>query len=419
MTATVEAADRARTPDPRRYFNSASLGLVPSDVIAASTGPIDRSWDDLIAHARHSIGSLLAPRDDRSYRYDPNKSITLFMNTTSAFARILSQIDKDYAGSNATLLTTDLEYPGCVAAIDDSWSGPVVMARVADRLLTNAGDPDRLLHNALVRAYNFVKPRVVLVSHVMRTTGQAISTKTLKYFREANPRVVVVLDGSQAIGNVVVTEEVLAEVDFYIASGHKWLCGMTTSGFVWQREPNRWKVADPGQSLAHDLQLGGAGNAAAWSSLIRSIDDMVQEHPKTRLRSIAHDNRALGGLFRAELKAAGADVDFITPYRHSQPPSGLVTVGLPRNGEAIVEALARDGYDITVLGYEQVRWRSKVSNRFLLECDPTFPAITAAEDDTATHRNDARTEVRLCFHHWHTEDDVRMLVQTIAAAVAG
>jgi selenocysteine lyase/cysteine desulfurase len=102
----------------------------------------------------------------------------------------------------------------------------------------------------------------------MRTTGQVLSSETLRYFREANPRVIIVLDGSQAVGNIVVDHDVLQHVDFYIGSGHKWLGGMPSSGFVWRRDATRWEVADPAQSLSYPGYLGGTGNAPAWISLM-------------------------------------------------------------------------------------------------------------------------------------------------------
>ena len=101
------------------------------------------------------------------------------------------------------------------------------------------------LHRGLVRAFNYVKPSVVFVSHLMRTTGQVLASETVRYFREANPRVIIVLDGSQAVGNIVIQHELLQYVDFYVGLGHKWLGGMPSTGFVWRRQATRWRLQIP------------------------------------------------------------------------------------------------------------------------------------------------------------------------------
>jgi selenocysteine lyase/cysteine desulfurase len=399
------------------FFDSASLASVPKELVEKSFEPLAVEWDMIISEARHSVGKLLAPEKSVSYAFEPDDHVTLFTNTTSAFARVLSRIERAYAGSDPTLLTTDLEYPGCVAAIDDSWSGPVVMARIAKSLVWST-DPDGDLAEAMVRSNNFVKPRVVFVSHLMRTTGQVMTPKTLRNLRELNPRVIIVLDGSQAIGNVVVTRELLEQIDFYIASGHKWLGGLTTSGFVWLRDPDRWEVADPAQAFAYPGQLGGSGNSAAWSSLVASIADMTLERPKSRLEKIASHNRSLGRSFIKALEPLAGSIEIVTPRRGGRPPSGLVTIGVsPTIGEPLVETLEAQNFAFSRLDSETVHWRSGAENRFLLERDRRYPTIKRAGDHTPTSPKKDRIDLRFCFHYWHGEGDVRKLADAIAQSI--
>jgi selenocysteine lyase/cysteine desulfurase len=373
----------------------------------------------MIKEARHSVGRLLAPERGVSYAFEPDEHVTLFTNTTSAFARVLSRIERDYAGSDPTLLTTDLEYPGCVAAIDDSWSGPVVMTRVT-RSLVGSSRPDKVLSEALIHAHNFVKPRVVFVSHVMRSTGQVLSPKTLRYIRELNPRAIIVLDGSQAIGNIVVERELLELADFYIASGHKWLGGLTTSGFVWSRDPKRWIVADPAQAFAYPGQLGGSGNAAAWASLVGSIEDMTREKPQQRLETIATHNRALGKVFVEGLASVESQVDIVTPLLAGRPRSGLVTIGVaPISSDRVIDNLTHEGFTFSLLDSETVHWRSHAENRFLLYRDPDYPVIERAGPSTAVNPEKARVDLRFCFHYWHGEKEVRALTDSIVQALRG
>jgi selenocysteine lyase/cysteine desulfurase len=404
--------------DHARYFDVASLARVPEGITAAALEPIPTSrdegadhWHTFIDSVKRRICGLFAPHDHESLTYHLD-NISLFTNTTGAFCRILTVIERYYEDSRPTLMTSDLEFPGCLTAIDDSWRHPVVMAQIAGMLTDTSDDIDKLLHDALVSAYNIVKPRVVLVSHVMRTTGQVISVDTLRYFKEANPAVITILDGSQAIGNVVVDQEVLECVDFYIASGHKWLGGMTTTGFVW-RNDNRWTVDDPTQSLAYRGQLGGTGNGAAWASLLMAIDDLTKTRANSRLHEIADHNQQLGQLFLSEIEGC-SNIRPVTPRNEGKPPSGLVTIDVdPPAGDTVEKALQGRGFEFTVIGYEEIWWRSPATNRYLVSWQDGMPRIKPAEPHTHTRPATVRTEARFCFHYWHCEDDVRTLATAL------
>ena len=263
-----------------------------------------------------------------------------------------------------------------------------------------------------------VKPRVVLVSHVIRTTGQVLSKRTLRYFREANPCVLVIVDGSQAAGNVLVDADLLELCDFYISSGHKWLGGMATSGFVWQRDAGRWQVADPAQSVAFrgQRQPGGSGNAAAWISLAESVADMVDGRPLPRLARIAYTNRRLARLFRERLTPVEGKLQFLTPFRRGMPPSGLVSVTVAKPGaDTLRRALTKNGFEFSVLEREQIRWRGWLEDRYLLNWSEAYPSIERASEYTDTW---PRRAFRFCFHYWHREQDVIALADTITEHLA-
>jgi selenocysteine lyase/cysteine desulfurase len=371
-----------------------------------------------VSLARSTIGRVLAPVDHGAYPYPPEAHVDLFTNTTTAFTRVISKLSRDFAKSNPTLLTTDLEFPGCLAAIDDMWDGSLVIAQVAANLVAGPSAADRFLHDTLVHAFNVVKPRVVFLSHVMRTTGQAISLETLRYFREASPRVVIVLDGSQAVGNVVVDAQLLACVDFYIASGHKWLGGMTTSGFAWRRDSDRWDVTDRAQSLSHARYLGGSGDVAAWSSLVASIEDLVEARPATRLGEIARHNRLLATAFAASI-ADAQHVELVTPAVDSELPSGLVAVAFEPSDGRLVEKRLRDAaFEFTTLDYEPIRWIPGTERRYVLKYDGSVPVIEPVTEHTPAGPDLARTELRFCFHYWHSDRHASALAQAIRSAIA-
>jgi selenocysteine lyase/cysteine desulfurase len=396
--------------EQRSCFNCAFIAPVSAELIARAYGPCQ--WDEVVNEARERIANTLAPPETDRDATSADRKVCLFANTTSALTRVLAQVQRSFADSRPTLLTTDLEYPGCVAAINDSWNAPVVMARIATSVIDDVEHANEHLHRALTHAYNVVKPRVVLVSHVVRTTGQMLSPRTLRYFREANPRVVVIVDGSQAAGNVVVGEEVLEHCDFYISSGHKWLGGMSTSGFVWHSDPERWQIDDYSQSVAWrgQRQAGGSGNAAAWVSLSASLAEMAGDRPRAKLTAKARGNRRLATVFRERL-ADVAGVRFLTPLTRGRMPNGIVTIALPREAdETIAQALKGHEYTHSVIEREEVRWRASPAPRFLLDWTPGHPVIDRAGEYTDTWPRRAH---RFCFHYWHSEADVEPLADAI------
>jgi hypothetical protein len=125
-----------------RFFNSAELAQIPKAFEEMSASVSTDNWEKVIEDARESVGSVLAPVDEARYTYNPDEHVSLFTNTTTAFGRVLSRIDKDYRGSRPSLLTNDMEFPGCIAAIDDSWTGSVVLAQVASFASDNSLDLD-------------------------------------------------------------------------------------------------------------------------------------------------------------------------------------------------------------------------------------------------------------------------------------
>jgi selenocysteine lyase/cysteine desulfurase len=394
-----------------RYFACAYMAAVSEELRRRSFD--ERPWPEVVSDARAAIARALSPqRSDRDAR-GRDRNVSLFPNTTGALTRVLAQVQRSFTDSRPTLLSTDLEYPGCVAAINDGWNAPVVMVRLASGLIGEARCSEQHLHDALTRAYNVVKPRVVLVSHIVRTTGQMLSPQTLRYFREANPRVVIIVDGSQAAGNVVVNADVLQLCDFYISSGHKWLGGMATSGFVWHERPARWQVDDYAQSVARGGQQGGgSGNAAAWQSLTVMIEEMVGERPRDNLNARATESRRLAGVFCRELSGLPG-VRILTPLTDEVPGNGIVTITLPRTVEdTLVTTLAEKGYRHSIIEREQVRWRSTPAPRFLLDWDQGYPVLEHADEYTETWPQRAH---RFCFHYWHQENDVVALANVVRA----
>jgi selenocysteine lyase/cysteine desulfurase len=403
-----------------RYFDWGFLAFVEVEERARAVADLTVPWDSLLDVARRRVAQIMAPVNGPGYGYRP-EHLTFFYNTTGAFQRVLSRIDRRFAESNPTLLTTDLEFPGCSVAIDDVWTGRVVVAEVAETLMAASGNADDLLASALIRAANFVKPRVIFLSHVLRTTGQVLSTETLQYFRAANPDVVIVLDGSQALGNVVVDRTLLGCIDFYVGCGHKWLGGMTSSGFVWRAEgdPNVWRLSDPAQSTSFPGYLGGTGNAAAWVSLNNALGDLVGETGAVakRLSSVAAECKAAAGSFLERIRTVEPRISVVTPTAADTPPSGMIVIRMLASvGRAVESALQREGFAYSALRDDSVPWTDN-DKRFAIRCDRVGPVVTSVGGkNTGAHPPSAQPELRFCFHRSHGRQDAARLGDVVADA---
>ena len=420
MTIQADQVDGNLGPESK-YFDWGFLAYIPPVRREQAVADLSEPWSALMKTARSRLARVVPPPHGPQYLYSPDH-FTLFYNTTGAFQRVLSRVARGFGDSLPTLLTTDLEFPGCVAAIDDAWSGRLVVAQLAERLMAGEGDQDAALADAVIRAANFVKPRVVFLSHVMRTTGQVLSPRVVDYLRAANPRVIIILDGSQAVGNVVVRRELLETVDFYVGCGHKWLGGMTSSGFVWQKNTNRriWDLSDPAQSTSFPGYLGGTGNAAAWISLTQSLTDLIGRGraPHTRQQRLALKSRRHAALFLEELGDDRRYFSIVTPLRQGLPPTGMLILRmLETTGAAVIPGLKEAGYVFTTLGDEVVPW-SDAPGRFAIGFDRVGPAVTPITGSTTgAHPASTQPEIRFCFRWSHSDADVRALARTVRASL--
>ena len=195
----------------------------------------------------------------------PSHTVCVFHNTTAGVQRILLRLSHLLGRSDATLLLTDLEYPGIVSAVDETWTGKVVMAQVAP--LIWRGEADRITQK-IEQSILLSRPSVVYFSHVARATGYRIEEGLVGFIRRIMPRSVIVFDGAQACGNIHIGDDLLPNIDFYLTSGHKWLCGQQTLGLVYAHES--WGLKDPAQS--YSMTRVSTGSAVA---LHRSSDRFV------------------------------------------------------------------------------------------------------------------------------------------------
>lgn len=208
--------------DDVRYFNTAGLGIPPHEVLqrvhavaleVAAAGELHRP--EHFEAARDALARLL--------HADPD-TIALTRNATEGMNLVARGLD---LAPGDEVLTTTHEHPGGAAP----WVALSQDVGIQLRLYDPTGDPRRDAH-ALWKLAS-PRTRVVMVSHVLSTTGAVMPVAEIA--AEARRRGLwCVIDGAQAAG-IVPLDLTSLGADAYVASGHKWLLGPVETGFLYVR----------------------------------------------------------------------------------------------------------------------------------------------------------------------------------------
>ncbi len=162
--------------------------------------------------------------------------VALTGSTTDGVNTVIAGLD---LGSGDEIITSDEEHPGLLA--------PLGLAR------RRRGVEVKVVPFADVAEAVSASTRLIACSHVSWVGGRVADVSAL-----TATGVPVLLDAAQALGAVPVDVRALG-VDFYAASGQKWLCGPEGSGclFVRQDRLDRLLVPWPG------LRVAGRSSAGA------------------------------------------------------------------------------------------------------------------------------------------------------------
>lgn len=426
-TVSPKAKNSFDDKQKRHFFNSAWVGL-ESLTACEAVVKAEGGWSEVVEEAKAQVGVLLQ---------QPPHNITVFHNTTAGVQRIFLRLRHLLESSNPTLLMSDLEYPGIVSLVDENWQGRLVMAEVANLVWENEA---ALVEEALKHAIQIARPSVIYLSHVARTNGYCLNEGVIDFIREVNPRAVIIIDGAQACGNIHVGKSFLDKIDFYVTSGHKWLCARPTLGLVCAH--NRWKLPDPAQSYSMRSGSGGTGNLDALRSLIAAVQDFngasTSQGSTDRMLTIEEHNRMLARGFSDAMKEFGwysvgaeneglhSDSDKSSLWRWS----GIVAY---RNfDKKVAQKLERDGNSNcegefkTVQAFiEPEHWRDPSGGeapgpRYILKCDPREETIVQMRPVTLRDEINPVPPsgcLRFCFHYYHSWEDVEFLLTSIKQAI--
>jgi selenocysteine lyase/cysteine desulfurase len=224
---TDVAGFRAQFPvlGTRAYLNAGTEGPIPAAAADAVRVQVDRDLAQGRA-GRPYFDAIMALAEAAREGYaevlgaDPSE-VALTGATTDGLNTILGGLRFD-AGDE--ILTSDEEHPGLLA--------PLRLARVRHGVAIRVAPFDQLASAAGPRT------RLIACSHVSWVGGKLADVAGL-----VATGVPVALDAAQALGAIPVDVHALG-VDFYAASGQKWLCGPEGSGCLYVR-PDRLDDLEP------------------------------------------------------------------------------------------------------------------------------------------------------------------------------
>jgi L-cysteine/cystine lyase len=210
------------------YLNAGTFGPMPRSTHAVVADEIGRElwrgrtgmasfqrWGESMAAARAGFAEALASVPER---------IALTHSTTGAVNLALGGLDW---GEGDEVVTTDAEHPGLDQPLDELVGRRgIVVHRAA---VLGADDPV-----AAIEALLGPRTRLVAVSHVLWGTSQVLPLRRLVTAAKIHGALVLV-DGAQSVGAIEV-DPTSDGVDFYTASGQKWLLGPSGTGALWVRE---------------------------------------------------------------------------------------------------------------------------------------------------------------------------------------
>lgn len=314
--------------------------------------------------------------------------MTLHDNTSQALEIALGEVLDARRGRATLVLSTDAEHNSLRSVLKDhlqpTYRFQLETVHVQNLLWNNASMKD--IVSTLLNALRENKPQIAVFSHVFPYTGIVLDLKELiDAANKENIPTLFVIDGSQAIGNIMVGDDAFGRSAYYAFHGHGWLLGTPSVGIL-VRNPLLLRV------------MAGIGQAASKSdpfSSFRQVD--LEEMPPGYDE---YSSRfALNYVLKHEWLAVGIEnatthtKKLASLFRDEMHKRDIRTVGISAASPAVV-----------ITDIPQIEGLYHALQLKRLDCR----IVTADLGNGAV-----ASGIRFCFHHYHGDDDVRDLAELI------
>ena len=314
--------------------------------------------------------------------------ITLHDSASRALEFALGEL-LDARGARPTVvLTSDAEHRSIRAMLEDRLQ-PIYrfgLETVALQGLLWNGRPANEIVSTLVRVCLEKKPDIAVLSHVFPDTGIVLDLKELiDTARKKDLSTVFAIDGSQAIGNIMVGDDAFFRSAYYAFDGHDWLLGTPSIGILVRNDwllrvaggvPQAAPTPRPFSSIRQSDGSEMPGSFDGFSSSFALNYVVQQEWLAVGVENATKHTKKLAGLFRDEM------------HKRS-----IRTIGISAVSSAVV-----------IADVPQIEAMYHAPELKRLDCR----MVTAVLDN-----GQPASGIRFCFHHYHSDEDVRNLAEVI------
>lgn len=157
--------------------------------------------------------------------FDSDNFITLGNNTSACFLNLILALEND---AKRIYVYSNIEHP-CFQEILEHFIPKERLIKLSLHRFLCDGQYDKIEDN-LKQSRQESKNTVYLISHVIWNTGVILNIDEISRELKTREDVLVIGDGSQAIGNIPLTK--INFIDFYLGCTHKWLGTSHTLGFL-------------------------------------------------------------------------------------------------------------------------------------------------------------------------------------------
>ncbi len=320
------------------------------------------------------------------------ESVTLHDDASHGIEFAIGEILDARGASSTVVLTTDAEHKSLRCVVEDHLK-PIYQFKsetvpIQSLLWNNA--PTREIVANLLQACVDHKPDVFVLSHVFPDSGVILDLKELiDGARKEGLRTLFVVDGSQAMGNIPVSDDILLRSAYYAFNGHNWLLGTPSVGVLVR---NGWLLRVTAQmpeaaALKRPFSSFRPGDTQDLPATYESFFPwfalnylLKHEWLEVGAEAATKQTKQLAELFRTEMQKRDFRV-----IGNAGESSMVVITDVPQ-----IDALYR------ALENKRVRCR-----------------MVSSDLDSGRRS----FGIRFCFHHYHDDEDVRDLAEFIGKSM--